>query len=276
MPFTAAAFTSGGAPLCSTEARAHEARAESSSPRLSRHTMYSSRRPTPKSRGSSALMLQGTPASSRRGSGWDWSAGTTDRATLDVGQTSRQICSSTSRPTRPLSSTQRTPCWIRSAPSASSAPRTESGPPCSPAWGALMIPAARATAKAGANGSGTPAASSLANPKDTTASPAWAVASVAWSRASSGGRVRSHDSNQPTPTPVASVDQDVENLGVGAEAAVPGKMDGGLDPHRPVGGGVGHHFAHEPDEEVDRPQRMARLQVELLEVGEGAVAGGDD
>jgi hypothetical protein len=54
-------------PLCSMEARAHEASDASPSPSCSRHATYSSRNPSPKSNGSSALMLHGTPARDSRG-----------------------------------------------------------------------------------------------------------------------------------------------------------------------------------------------------------------
>ena len=90
-----------------------------------RAVSYSSSRPGPNRRGSSALRVHRTPASSSSGKGWADRDVTTPRATLEVGQTSRTAPSAARRATRAESSTARTPWAIRRAPSTSSASRTE-------------------------------------------------------------------------------------------------------------------------------------------------------
>jgi hypothetical protein len=54
---------------------------------------------------------------------------------FDVGQTSKAIPRSRTSSTSAGSSSTLMPCPIRSAPSASMAPRIDAGPTVSPAWG---------------------------------------------------------------------------------------------------------------------------------------------
>ena len=76
--------------------------------------------------------------------------------------------SSARRFTSSGSSTARTPCWMRWAPSSVERADHAGGPASSPAWGVLRSPASRARANASAKRLGRPGASSLASPNATT------------------------------------------------------------------------------------------------------------
>ncbi len=83
--------------------------------------------------------------------------------------------------------------------------RVLAGPDSSPPCGTAMSPARAAILKAGANSAAAPRRSSLDRPKPMTPRPAWADASRASVRASSGCRVRFAAMTTPSPTPVAAV-----------------------------------------------------------------------
>ena len=84
-----------------------------------------------------------------------------------MGHTSRTIPRAAISRSSPGSSSARIPWRIRSACSASRAPRIDGGPMTSPAWGTEARPASLAARNAGANGSGGYLLSSPPNPIPT-------------------------------------------------------------------------------------------------------------
>ena len=110
------AFTSAGAPLCSMEERAQAASGGVVQAELLPAHGVLVQQPDPEQQRVVGVDAAGTPASSSAGRGWAPNPGTTDNDTFDVGHTSRQTSSSANRRTSSASSTDRTPCWIPSAP----------------------------------------------------------------------------------------------------------------------------------------------------------------
>ena len=143
-----------------------------------------------------------------------------------------------------------------------------------------MSPASRAMVKAGPNGSGAPAASSLAKPKATTPFPAKRAATVACSTARAGDWVRSADTSHPTPTPVSADARRPASTSVSADEVIAPErpmapqVHGGLDPAAPSAAASSTTSRTSRVRIVDRPDDATSGDVELLEVGEGAVGGG--